>query len=109
MRESSIFIPTSRYLERILLRDIVMCKADDSYLIIYLSNNEERNVSKNLSWHERKVNPKYNFRVHHSFLVNIMHVNKVQHNENIVCLTCRFHATISRRRKRKFLKRIEEV
>lgn len=109
MDNTSIFIPSSGYLERILLRDIVMCKADGSYLIIYLINNEERNVSKNLSWLEKKVNSKYFFRVHHSFLVNILHVNKVQNNENIVCLINKLNVPIARRRKKIFLKIIEEV
>ncbi len=84
--------------------DIIYCKADGSYTTLFLKNKQSCVVSKNLKDFENLLAESGFCRVHHSFLINLRHVQKYIKGEGgYVLLTEGHHVDISRRKKDEFI------
>lgn len=84
--------------------DIIYCKADGSYTTLFLKNKQSCVVSKNLKDFENLLTESGFCRVHHSFLINLRHVQKYVKGEGgYVLLTEGHHVDISRRKKDEFI------
>jgi two-component system LytT family response regulator len=85
-------------------QDIIYCKADGSYTNLILKGNQQVLVCKNLKDFENILVESGFCRVHHSFLINLRHVQKyIKGDGGYVILTDQHHVDISRRKKEEFL------
>lgn len=90
--------------------DIIYCRADGSYTTIFLKGKQNCLVSKNLKDFENLLTESGFCRVHHSFLINLRHVQKYIKGEGgYVLLTDGHHVDISRRKKDEFLALLDTI
>ena len=97
-------VPSLEGIDFFNTQDIIYCKADGSYTAIILKNNQHVLVCKNLKDFENILMDSGFCRVHHSYLINLRHVQKYIKGEGgYVILTDNHHVDISRRKKEEFL------
>ncbi|MFW0735633.1 MULTISPECIES: LytR/AlgR family response regulator transcription factor [unclassified Flavobacterium] len=65
--------------------DILFCKSDGRYTTFFLENNMEHVSSKNLGEYSSLLDPVIFFRVHHSYIVNINHITKINKKQGYYC------------------------
>lgn len=103
-KPGKLAVPTLNGIDFYNIDDVLYCKADGSYTILMLRNNQHVTVSKNLKDFESMLVDSGFCRVHHSFLINTSHVQKYIKGEGgYVILTDGHHVDISRRKKDEFL------
>lgn len=97
-------VPTSTGIDFFNVDDIIYCRADGSYTTLFLADNKNCLVSKNLKDFENLLSDSGFCRVHHSSLINLKHVQKYIKGEGgYVLLSDGHHVDISRRKKDEFL------
>jgi two-component system, LytTR family, response regulator len=102
-------VPSLEGIDFFNTEDIIFCKADGSYTAIILKNNQHVLVSKNLKDFENILVDSGFCRVHHSYLINLRHVQKYIKGEGgYVILTDNHHVDISRRKKEEFLELLDK-
>jgi len=85
-------------------KDIIFCKAEGSYTAVFLTGGLQKLVSRNLKDFENLLSDSGFCRVHHSFLINLQHVQRYVRGEGgYVMLTENHHVDVSRRKKEEFL------
>ena len=90
--------------------DIIYCKAEGSYTILCLKGKQTQVVSRNLKEFEDLLADSDFCRVHHSYLINLHHVQKYIKGEGgYVIVTDNHHVDVSRRKKEEFIKLIERI
>lgn len=88
-------------------REITLCRAEGNYTSISLINNQKLISSKNLKMIEDLLPGDYFLRIHHSYLVNLAHVEKMYlGNEDKLVLRNGQKLPVSRRRKKELLERV---
>lgn len=80
------------------LSKVAYLEADGSYSRIFMKNGESVFSSKNLGEYEKKL-PENFFRVHKSFIVNLLMVERVESSKNCIQLSNNTTLTVSRRKK----------
>lgn len=109
-RVEKLAVPTLQGIDFFNTKDILYCKADGSYTQIVLRNNHQVMVSKNLKDFESLLAGSGFFRVHHSYIINLAHVEKYVKGEGgYVILTDNHHVDVSRRKKDEFLALLNTV
>lgn len=97
-------VPSAEGIDFFTTQDIIYCRADGSYTEIILKNKQQALVCKNLKDFENILTDSGFCRVHHSYLVNLSHVQKyIKGDGGYVILTENHHVDISRRKKEEFL------
>ena len=97
-------VPSLEGIDFFNIDDIIYCKADGSYTTIILKGGEQVVVCKNLKDFENLLTDAGFCRVHHSYLVNLSHVQKyVKGDGGYIVLTDNHHVAISRRKREEFL------
>jgi two-component system LytT family response regulator len=103
-RVEKLAVPTLQGIDFFNTQDILYCKAEGSYTQIILKNNQQALVCKNLKDFESLLAESGFFRVHHSYIINLAHVEKYVRGEGgYVVLTENHHVDVSRRKKEEFL------
>ncbi len=78
-----IAIPSMNKIEIIKVDEILFCEADGRYTKFHLVNGDIKITSRNLGEYERLLDKSQFFRIHHSYIVNILminHINKLEGN-----------------------------
>lgn len=89
------------------LPEILYCEADGSYTKVHQVNGHIHLLSRPLKEIEVMLSEHGFFRVHHSFLVNLEHIQKYIKGEGgYVILTGNKKIDVSRRKKEEFLRRL---
>jgi two-component system LytT family response regulator len=97
-------IPSLNGIDFFKTEDIIYCRAEGSYTTVFLKDKQSCLVSKNLKDFESLLAESGFCRVHHSYLINLLHVQKYVKGEGgYVLLTDGHHVDISRRKKDEFL------
>lgn len=65
--------------------DIIFCKSDGRYTTFFLVNNVEHVSSKNLGEYSAMLDSTIFFRIHHSYIVNIHHIAKINKKQGYYC------------------------
>ena len=73
---NKIALPTMEGLDLVEIDDIVYCEAESNYTIFHLSNSSRIIISKTLKEIVETLEDHSFYRVHHSFFVNLGHVEK---------------------------------
>jgi two-component system LytT family response regulator len=101
-------VPTLEGLLFLDTANIIYCKADRNYTTLYLKANRNMVVSKSLGDFEELLSASGFYRIHHSFLINMDHIQEyVKGDGGYVKLTDGHHADVSRRKKEQFLKQLQ--
>ena len=75
-KQEKICLATTAGMEFILIKDIILCKADGSYTSFTLSDGSNLLVSKHLKEYENLLSDHQFLRVHNSYLINLKEVKK---------------------------------
>ena len=98
----------------VYLSEIVCCKAEGNYTLIYLKNRDKVEiVCRTLKEFEQALGPYNFFRVHRSYLINLEHIREYQrcteNNEGdggVIIMDNALNIPVSRDRKKTLLERI---
>lgn len=103
-------VPTLEGIEFFPTDDIIYCQADGNYTTLFLKNKQQILISRNLKDFENLLVESGFCRVHHSYLINMVHIQKYVKGEGgYVVLTAGFHVDISRRKKEEFLSMLDKL
>lgn len=69
-------IADAKGIEFISHEDIISCQSDNNYTIIFLNDGTQKVVSKTLKYIESQLPSSHFVRIHHSTIINLMHVKK---------------------------------
>jgi len=85
--EKLLGLTTQNGITFVKLKDILYCKAEGNYTLIYLvKNGAKEMVTKTLKEFETLLTSHHFFRVHRSYLINLQHINEYNrsnHTDNV--------------------------
>ncbi|MEO0899493.1 MAG: LytTR family DNA-binding domain-containing protein [Bacteroidota bacterium] len=109
-QQGKLAIPTSEGMDFINIQDIIFCQADGSYTKLHLDGKRSMMISKNLKDFENILDSNFYCRVHHSYIINIGHVDKyIKGDGGYVIMSNGEHVDISRRKKEEFMRLIAKI
>jgi len=107
--EMRLCLPTLKGFTIVKLEEIVYCEAQRSYTIFHLVNGKTIMISKPLFDYERLLTDTTFFRVHKSFLINLLHVKEYIRGEGgTVVMSDSMEIEVSRRKKELFMTKVKE-
>ena len=107
--EMRLCLPTQKGFTIIKLEEIVYCEAQRSYTVFRLLNNKSIMVSRPLFDYDSLLADTIFYRVHKSFLINLMHITSYTRGEGgSVTMSNGMEIEVSRRKKEQFLVKIKE-
>lgn len=108
--EMRLCLPSLKGFTILTLQDIIFCEAQRSYTVFHLVNNKTIMVSKPLFDYDKLLEGTIFFRVHKSYLINLMHVKEyIRSDGGTVVMSNGTPIEISRRKKEHFLSKVKEV
>ena len=106
--EMRLCLPTQKGFTIVKLEEIIYCEAQRSYTLFRFANNKSTMVSKPLFDYDRLLSDTVFFRVHKSFLINLMHVKEYARGEGgTVIMSNGMEIEVSRRKKEQFLDKVK--
>jgi two-component system LytT family response regulator len=107
--EMRLCLPTQKGFTIIKLEEILYCEAQRSYTLFRLVNNKSIMVSRPLFDYDTLLADTVFFRVHKSFLINLMHISSYTRGEGgSVTMSNGIEIEVSRRKKEQFIEKIKE-
>lgn len=107
--EMRLCLPTLKGFSVVKLEEIVYCEAQRSYTIFRLIDNKTIMISKPLFDYDRLLNDTIFFRIHKSYLINLLHVKEYIRGEGgTVIMSNGMEIEVSRRKKELFLTKVKE-
>lgn len=104
--QRKIALPSLHGLLFVQVQDIVRCESEGNYTKVYFSNKSSQVVSRSLKEFEDLLEEMGFFRVHHSHLINLQHLQAYLQGEGgFALMSDGAQVEISRRRKADFLKK----
>jgi two-component system LytT family response regulator len=101
--------PVSTGQQFIRLEDIIYAEAQDKNAVLYLVNNQTIPLTRSLGWLEEHLMDYKFSRIHHSYLINVVHLKEYIRNEGgFVVMSNGKGMSISRRKKDDFLQKLED-
>ena len=80
-----IAIPSTKKIDFIKIDDILYFESDGRYTIIYLIDQTTFFVSKNIGEYDKILAPKYFFRIHKKYLINIKYIININNADGTNC------------------------
>src|SRR6185369_7290687 len=103
-------LPTLKGFTILKLEEIVYCEAQRSYTVFHLVNNKTIMISKPLFDYDRLLTETLFFRIHKSFLINLLHAKEyIRGDGGIVVMSNGMDIEVSRRKKEQFLVKVKEA
>lgn len=97
-------LPGCRKKKLCSIKDFVYCKADSNYTMIYMANGTHLLLSKTMSEVINIFPSYYLVRPHHSYVLNILHVESVDNGQ--ILLKNKTVLPISRRKKKEVIEKL---
>lgn len=108
--EMRLCLPTFKGFIILKLPEVLYCEAERSYTVFHLEDGKTITVSKPLAEYESLLKDAGFFRVHKSFLVNLIHVREYHRGEGgFIIMSNKAEIEISRRKKELFLEKVKQV
>lgn len=102
-----IAIPSMEGLQFVEITDIVYLEAQSNYTIFWLTENKKITVSKTLKDFEELLPQNIFFRIHHSYIININHIDRyIKGDGGQVLMKNGVLLDVARRKKEEFMKAI---
>ena len=103
-------LPTIKGFTILKLEEIVYCEAQRSYTVFHLVNNKTMMISKPLFDYDRLLAETLFFRIHKSFLINLLHAKEyIRGDGGVVVMSNGMDIEVSRRKKEQFLVKVKEA
>jgi two-component system LytT family response regulator len=100
-----IALPVADGLTYVQTDDVIHCEAQGNYTYFHFTNRSKLLVSRTLGFYEDLLKNRGFVRIHHHYLINLMHVQKYQRGRGgIVIMTNKTELSVSQRRKDDFIK-----
>ena len=107
-RSAKLGFPISTGQQFIDPKEIVYISANDNAATLHLTNREKVKLTKSLGWVEELLEAHSFCRVHHSYLINLNHMNEfVRQDGGYVIMSDKKLISVARRRKEAFLNKLE--
>jgi two-component system LytT family response regulator len=107
--EMRLCLPTLKGFTILKLEEILYCEAQRSYTVFHLTNNKTIVISKPLFDYERLLAGTIFYRIHKSFLINLLHIKEYVRGEGgTVVMSNNMEIEVSRRKKEQFLTKVKE-
>lgn len=113
-----IGLPTQSGINFVLIKDIVMCKAEGNYSVIFLQGKTQQEiVSRTLKEFEDMLREFNFFRIHRSYLINLNHIREYSRTNQSadydgdggsVIMNNNLHVPVSRDRRKHLLERFSK-
>lgn len=105
-----IVLKTSEAISIVDVSDITHCRSDSNYTTFYLTTGEKIMISKVMKEYEEILSEYGFFRPHHSFLVNLNYINKLDKSDGgFLILKDGSEIPVSLRRKKKLVQILEQL
>jgi two-component system, LytTR family, response regulator len=109
LSDMRLCLPTLKGFTILKLDEIIYCEAQRSYTVFYLVKGKNIMVSKPLFDYDELLAGTTFFRIHKSFLVNLVHVREYLRGDGgTVIMSNNMELEVSRRKKEQFLSKIKE-
>jgi DNA-binding LytR/AlgR family response regulator len=92
---------------KIHLSEIILLEAVDNYTVIYLKNGKPIIIARTLKSFENSLKSFSFQRIHHSYIINLKHLEKYNPENGKIDLTNNFKAIASRRKRGLLEKQID--
>ncbi|MBS1599087.1 MAG: LytTR family transcriptional regulator [Bacteroidetes bacterium] len=107
---NKVCLPTLRGFTILELEEIIYCEAQRSYTSFRLTNQKTLLISKPLIEYETLLTNTLFFRVHKSYLINLMHVQQYTKGEGgTIIMSNGKEVEVSRRKKEQFMEKVRQV
>lgn len=80
-----IAIPSTKKIDFIKIDDILYFESDGRYTIIHLIDKTTFFVSKNIGEYDKILTPKYFFRIHKRYLINLKYIVNINNSDGSNC------------------------
>jgi two-component system LytT family response regulator len=108
--EMRLCLPTFKGFLIVKLEEIIYCEAERSYTVFHLADGKTLTVSKPLLDYDNMLKDAGFFRIHKSFLINLIHVREYHRGEGgFVIMNNKAEIEVSRRKKELFLEKVKAV
>ena len=105
-----IILKTTNNIYLVNINEIIRCESDRNYTHFYFLDKDKIVVSKTLKEYETLLNEYDFFRVHHSHLINLQCVEKLEkNNNNVVIMKDKSKVPVSIRKKEELMKLIKNL
>ena len=105
-----IVLKTSDAINIVDVSDITYCRSESNYTTFYFVDGSKIMISKVLKEYEELLSDYGFFRPHHSFLVNLQYVNKLDKSDGgFLILKDKTEIPVSLRRKKKLIQVLESL
>jgi two-component system, LytTR family, response regulator len=109
LSDMRLCLPTLKGFTILKLDEIIYCEAQRSYTVFYLVKGKNIMVSRPLFDYDELLAGTTFFRIHKSFLVNLVHVREYLRGDGgTVIMSNNMELEVSRRKKEQFLSKIKE-
>lgn len=109
-QQERVCLPTLNGFIILKLDDIIYCEAQRSYTYFKLTDNRSVLISKPLFDYEQLLSATVFFRIHRSFLINLMHIKQYARGKGgHVVMSNGMEIEVSRRKKEQFIDKIKQV
>jgi two-component system LytT family response regulator len=109
-QKKKIILKTTENIYLIDLQDIISCESDDSYSIINTMNGERIIVSKTLKEYDDLLSECGFFRVHKSFLINVVHIKRFEKQDGgYIIMTNDLKIPVASRKRDELLEMFEKL
>jgi len=101
-------VESANYNEYCFIKEIIYLKALKNYTEIFRVNNSKIIVSKSLKHYEEILPKELFFRIHHGYLINFHHLNRIEKNDEMnAIMSNKVEIPISFRKKLDLLQRLK--
>ncbi len=105
-----IVLKTAEAINIVDISDIVYCKSDSNYTTFFFKNGEKVMISRGMKEYEELLSDYGFFRPHHSYLVNIQHISKLDKSDGgYLILKDGSEIPVSSRRKKYLVQILENL
>jgi len=108
--KKKIILKTFDNIHLVKLNDIVYCESSDNYTNFYLLNNKKILVSNTLKEYDEMLSDSGFYRVHKSYLINMIHVERFEKGEGgTVVLTEDLKVPVASRKREQLLELFDRI
>ncbi|AWA29914.1 DNA-binding response regulator [Flavobacterium magnum] len=72
-------------IELLRMSDILFCKSEGKYTVFHLADGRKIMSSRNLGEYSKILDYNFFFRVHHSYVVNLLHIRQIVKKDGYFC------------------------
>ena len=109
-QKKKIVLKTLENIYLVDMQDITHCESDGCYTVVHLAGEEQVMISKNLGEFEEMLGESGFYRVHKSYLINLMHIKRFEkHEGGFIILSDSHKVPVASRKREELLEMFEKL